>query len=231
MTGPRPRATPGEGRSAADNAAGAAAVDGSLRALTARLVPLNRSARRRRGRVAKWTTPTTQFYAALDSSVEAARRADVHRDEVPPRPTPWSLATLLLVMAVLTAGDYLGVNAILRAANLPPRASFTLPLVISVTILVSAKVLANWDLGSVVPRREDEAAARDAVPSSADDPGLRVVTAVAPPPPGAAVQRAARAAAYEENERRLRALARPVAARKRAVLTSSWCSPGSGSSG
>jgi hypothetical protein len=211
VTGPqRPRALPGEGRPAAENAAGAAAVEGSLRALTARLVPLGRRARRQRGRVAAWTTPTVQFYAALESSVEAARRADVHRDELPPRPTPWSLPTLLLVMAVLTAGDYLGVNAILRAANLPPRASFTLPLVISVTILVTAKVLAHWDLGSVVPRRQDADAARDR-PPPAEDAGLRVVAAAGAAP-------GVRAGAYEENERRLQALAGPVAARKRRVL-------------
>ncbi|WP_448625642.1 hypothetical protein [Geodermatophilus sp. URMC 64] len=208
MTGPpRPRALPGEGRTAAENAAGSAAVEGSLRALTARLVPLSRRGRRQRGRVAAWTTPTVQFYAALDSSVEAARRADAHRDELPPRPTPWSLPTLLLVMAVLTAGDYLGVNAILRAANLPARASFTLPLVISVTILVTAKVLAHWDLGSVVPRRQD---AEDR-PQPAEDAGLRVVTA-------RSTATGVRAGAYEENERRLQALAGPVARRKRTVL-------------
>lgn len=180
------------GGEAIPNVLGAEAVHGSLRALSALLVPLGGRARRQRRKVAQWTTSSRQALASLASAVEVARRADAHAAAVPPRGAAWSLPTLLLVMATLTAGDYLGVNAILRAANLPQRASFTLPLVISVTLLISAKVLAHWDLGSVT-----EAPA--AAPAAEADGGTRADVAA-------------------DNLRRLEALAGPVKRRKRAVL-------------
>lgn len=180
------------------NAQGAAAATGSLRALSALLVPVGGQARRQRRKVAQWTTSSNSFLASLAGAVDAARRADRQAADVPARAAPWSVPTLLLVMATLTVGDYFGVNAILRAANLPQRASFTLPLVISVTLLISAKVLAYWDLGSV-----------------AADPDPPVETIA----PRAAAERGdAGSAAYAENLRRLEALNRPVRRRKRAVL-------------
>ncbi|MGY1742789.1 MULTISPECIES: hypothetical protein [unclassified Blastococcus] len=197
---PRDRQPParGGGPDPVPNALGAEAVQGSLRALSALLVPLGGRGRRQRRKVAQWTTSSTQFLAALSSAVDAARRADRHAAAVPPRGAAWSLPTLLLVMAVLTAADYLGVNAILRAANLPQRASFTLPLVISVTLLVSAKVLAHWDLGSVTaPDREPDREPHRAPDPTRDD--------------GAD-------AAAADAARRLEALTGPVKRRKRAVL-------------
>ena len=58
-----------------DEDAGVAAVYGTMRALTAHLVPLSRRSRRQRGRVATWTTATAQFYAALESSTEPPTEA------------------------------------------------------------------------------------------------------------------------------------------------------------
>jgi hypothetical protein len=188
-----------------------AAVDGFMRGLTALLGLLNARGRRWQGRVAKWTSASVEAVYAIASGVEAAREADRHRRDVPVRVVHWAVTTYLIVTAVLAVGDYFGVNAILRAANLPPRASFTLPLVISLTVLIGGKVVCALDLGSVSANLTRPAVGQ-AGPTSADS-RLHVVG-----PPDGQPADGERSADYREHERRLDELSGPVKARKRAVL-------------
>lgn len=127
----------------------AATAGALMRATTALLRPLNAWNRRRRGRAAGLTTPARVAGLVLSTAEAAHVRAAVNALTVPVRTPALALPLLAGFGLLFLACDYLAGRAVLRAANLAPTTSSTIPLAISALVLIGCKAYSKLDLDSV----------------------------------------------------------------------------------